>query len=236
MCKYYIKDIVTDRDTVTFHMKSSNPINSDFEIRGNIMTHCDTWYISLEGYRNDYIFTLLGIEKPSRYIYSKGINVVNPLGDFPELASKEVIHILLNILKEEFKYKMKDVIISVPEGKKIDMDSIKFIDDIPTLKDLSNKANCYSEELRLNSCKQKEKIEILCDLILVADYLNGDWKCDFSQPIVDFKYFLYMNSEETIVVGLTSKTSYGIVYFKTQELAEKAIHMVGKERLKILFS
>lgn len=84
-----------------------------------------------------------------------------------------------------------------------------------------------------NIALTKEQLEWLLALNKlqnVANYLNGDWKPDWSD-LEQEKYYLYFDGEK-FAVGHSSYIRRSAVYFKNRELAEKAIEILGEEEIK----
>jgi hypothetical protein len=63
-------------------------------------------------------------------------------------------------------------------------------------------------------------------LKLIADDLNGDWKASFSYPR-NQKYYIIIDGEGNTRASYTFGGVCGIVYFKSEELAQKAIDIMG---------
>lgn len=80
--------------------------------------------------------------------------------------------------------------------------------------------------------EQLESILALNKLCNVAKYLNGDWLPKHEEP----KYFIQCISFDSITtVQSISGFFGGLVYFKTKELAQQAIEILGeKEIIKAL--
>lgn len=74
--------------------------------------------------------------------------------------------------------------------------------------------------------RQLESILELNKLINTAKYLNEHWEIDWQDD--SKKYFIeYRGVIEGLVVNYTIKNRSSVVYFKTKELAEKAIEILG---------
>lgn len=91
-------------------------------------------------------------------------------------------------------------------------------------------SNCTSE-------KQAKKLLAINQLLNVAKYLNGDWQPDWNSPDIKYKYFIYMEPLDDKLF-ITSDTRYisSFIYFKTKELAQKAIDILGEETIKLALS
>lgn len=101
--------------------------------------------------------------------------------------------------------------------------------------------NCTSEA-------QAKRLIAFNKLMNIAKYLNGDWKPDF-WDIEEDKFYISFNGGDVILKD--DENEYynfsvhnndhdpcysSMVYFKTEKLAHEAIHLMGKESLRDLFS
>lgn len=89
--------------------------------------------------------------------------------------------------------------------------------------------NCTSE-------KQAQKLLAINHLMNVAKYLNRDWKPDWNDK--EQKYYIYLKScyNYAINIDYTCSYTYSIVYFKSRELAQQAIDILGEETIKLALS
>jgi hypothetical protein len=86
------------------------------------------------------------------------------------------------------------------------------------------------------SKKQAEKILAINKLINVAKYLNKEWKPDWKN-LDDCKY--YINIDETDNIMKISPIIFSKsmdIYFKTKELAQQAINILGEETIRLALS
>lgn len=91
----------------------------------------------------------------------------------------------------------------------------------------------------LNNCtseNQSKKLLAINQLMNVAKYLNEDWKPDWNNDN-ERKFTIYINKNNTKIC-IDCKYIYNqcIVYFKTEELAQKAINILGEEIIKLALS
>lgn len=84
--------------------------------------------------------------------------------------------------------------------------------------------NCTSE-------KQLRKLLAINQLMNTAKYLNGDWKPGQNY----YKYTIVITRDNKVSIGATHLNNE-IVYFKTEELAKKAIEILGEETIKLALS
>lgn len=132
-----------------------------------------------------------------------------------------------------------EIRIQVPEGMEIDKEHstfeyIKFKPKNVTYKDIQNKLY-YARSIN-TTLKHYSRCDIFNKLLEVADYLNGDWKPDWSN-ISQGKYFILYNKEENkFEIDYRSYRNAESVYFSSRENALKAIEIIGEEELKQFFS
>lgn len=87
--------------------------------------------------------------------------------------------------------------------------------------------NCTSE-------KQAEKLLAINKLMNVAKFLNGDWKPNWNES--DKKYAFIIKSIGRIDITYWHKDIHNIVYFKSVDLAQQAIEILGEETIKLALS
>lgn len=80
-----------------------------------------------------------------------------------------------------------------------------------------------------------EKLLAIIQLMNVAKYLNGDWKPNWETDD-EFNYFIYVNSEGVLSIGSHASTHSSEIYFKSPELAQQAINILGEETIKLALS
>lgn len=154
---------------------------------------------------------------------------------------------------------MKELKITPPEGYEIDKENSTFekivfkkIEEKLTYEKIAEKLFQYEKHYYIAgdggimgtsigwSCPntaptehQLQKLLALNKLMNVAYYLNEgsnfNWK-DHSE----YKYFIYYNNNKKIFqIDSNTFVNYGIVYFKSKELAEQAIEILGEETIKL---
>lgn len=96
------------------------------------------------------------------------------------------------------------------------------------------KYRVISANLVYTSRKQFEKVEAHIKLLNVAAWLNGDWKPDWSDGEQD-KYFIGIDNSDNkeLIIKRCWFGQYDMVYFRTEELAEQAIQILGKETIRL---
>lgn len=102
------------------------------------------------------------------------------------------------------------------------------------------KEYCPNEQnaLYYNNCtsrKQAEKLIAINMLMNVAKYLNGDWKPDWNN-YYEYKYYIGINENKNIFISYNDSHCIYQIYFKTKDLAKKAISILGEDVIKIALS
>lgn len=82
--------------------------------------------------------------------------------------------------------------------------------------------------------KQVYKLIAINKLMNVAQYLNGDWKPNWCEN--EEKYVFNMYQGHSLHITYANFYSYGSVYFKTKELAEKAMKILGEDTIRLALS
>lgn len=86
-------------------------------------------------------------------------------------------------------------------------------------------------------CSNKEysKLSAISRLIIVADYLNNGWKPNWDNE-KENKYTIYIDRSKfksgEIIISNSIVNSFGMFYFKTYELAERAVKILGEEVIR----
>lgn len=98
-----------------------------------------------------------------------------------------------------------------------------------------------SQYLYINNCtseKQVQKLLAINKLMNVARYLNGDWQPNWgNNDGHEYKYYLFIDypGNKIEIAYIVSCCSDGI-YFKSEELAQQAIGILGEETIKLALS
>lgn len=104
-----------------------------------------------------------------------------------------------------------------------------YLDSIIPLDNREFRNNCTSE-------KQVEKLLAIIQLMNVAKYLNGDWKPDWDDKDQMKYYINYINTIGKLNISKTWTNNYAFIYFKSPELAQQAINILGEETVKLALS
>ena len=89
----------------------------------------------------------------------------------------------------------------------------------------------------INNCTSEAQAKHLLafnKLMNIAKYLNGDWKPSFTDATQ--KWLITEQYFGEYIAKFTCTGNYGIVYFKSKCLANKAIRLMGEDSLNDLFS
>lgn len=99
----------------------------------------------------------------------------------------------------------------------------------------SNKTTLYMDR---NNCTSQEHIEKwLCinDLINISKGLNGDWEVDWSD-LNQVKFCLEVKRNGQIMPIKVTDIKFSFVYFKSEDVANNAISIIGTKKLEVIFS
>ena len=88
----------------------------------------------------------------------------------------------------------------------------------------------------LNNCtseRQAKKLLAINELMNIAKYLNDGWQPDWNN-IKEPKYFIRFNSDKSLDIDYVHNTQLDSVFFKSRELAQQAIEILGEETMKLI--
>ena len=105
-----------------------------------------------------------------------------------------------------------------------------FVDMFGKIK--SNQTTLYADR---NNCKNQQHIEKwlgVNDLINIACYLNQDWQPDWTNLNED-KFVITFCKHQWQAKKVEQPISF--VYFKTEDIAEHAISIIGEKLLETIF-
>ena len=131
-----------------------------------------------------------------------------------------------------------EIRIQVPEGMEIDeknstFECIKFKPKKVTYKDIQDKL--YYTRSMNTTLKHYSKCYTFKKLLEVADYLNGDWKPDWSDYKQNKYIITYNTKTNRIEIDSRYWISLNAVYFSSKENAQRAVEIIGEEKLKQFF-
>ena len=94
----------------------------------------------------------------------------------------------------------------------------------------------FADPTNCTSKKQAEKLLAINQLMNVAKYLNGNWNPNWEDDY-EKKYAMVLDkNNKRIWIRCFYSINRGIAYFKTEELAQQAIEILGKETIKLALS
>lgn len=142
--------------------------------------------------------------------------------------------VIFKEVKKQMKIKNNQLIIDIPEGMEIDLESsdlangiIKFKQSTITYEDVLKKLCMHGKSITVNE-SNVSKLVNLSKLMNIARYYNGDWEPDWNisnwNTYRESKYYIYYkNSENKYGVGYTTDVNWGNIYFKSRDNAQSVI-------------
>lgn len=85
------------------------------------------------------------------------------------------------------------------------------------------------------SDKMIAKENAIHKLLIVSKYLNGDWKPNWLNTCEN-KWQFQLSPEEGLEIVAYVAVNSGIVYFRTEELAQQALKILGEETIYLALS
>lgn len=72
----------------------------------------------------------------------------------------------------------------------------------------------------------------------VAKYLNGDWQPNWdNKNKIEYKYYLYIHYPgNKIEISYVASCCSDGIYFKSEELSQQAVDILGEETIKLALS
>lgn len=92
--------------------------------------------------------------------------------------------------------------------------------------------NCYYINNNPTSWRQLQQLLALNKLMNVAKYLNGDWEPDWNDRHQHKWFIFYDHQLSGLYLAIHYTQRFASVYFKSEELALKAIEILGEEEVK----
>lgn len=138
----------------------------------------------------------------------------------------------------EAKINQKEIKIAIPKGYEIDEENstfeyIKFKPTVCSYEDIMNISELNPFTVYTNPSKM-DKLAAINRMIVVAEYLNKGWKPNWNDEN-STKYRIYVNGDSVRIIPYIS-LALDMVFFKTEELAKKAIEILGEETIKLALS
>lgn len=138
----------------------------------------------------------------------------------------------------ETKMNQKEIKIAIPKGYEIDEENstfeyIKFKPTVCCYEDIMSISELHPLTVYTNPSKM-DKLAAINRMIVVAEYLNKGWKPDWNDEN-STKYMICMSGDSIRIVPYIA-IGLGMIFFKTEELAKKAIEILGEETIKLTLS
>lgn len=140
------------------------------------------------------------------------------------LEVKEIKDGKIILIEKEKKLTYEDI------AKKLFADKKAFYIDTHEIAEDKIGEFCAQESNNCTSRKQAEKLLAINKLMNVAKYLNEDWQPDWNN--IGAKYCININNDK-IEIDFVSTKCYGDIYFRSKELAEQAIEILGEKTIRL---
>lgn len=136
---------------------------------------------------------------------------------------------------------MEEQVIQIPEnfevkeiknGKIILVEKYKNLTYEDVARELFSDNNAYYANYKCASEKQAEKLLAINRLMNVAKYINDGWQPDWHN-CNESKYYIEILHNDEICVTFLAALKGGDIYFKSKELAEKAIEILGEDTIRL---
>ncbi len=88
--------------------------------------------------------------------------------------------------------------------------------------------------LHFNRCHD-EKLKAIRAMLIVSDYVNGDWVPDWKN-FRENKYTFKVGNDNIINIDSYKSVKSSFYYFKSEETARRALSILGEETIKIALS
>lgn len=137
---------------------------------------------------------------------------------------------------------MEEIKINIPDGYKIDTESSDLDKGIIAFKKKELTYNKIRMELVSESklagsyipTNKYSKVEAIVKLIKTAYYLNEGWEPNWDDE-TESKYDFFIDHKK-ININRVRIHAHCICYFKSRELAEKAIEILGEDTIRLALS
>ena len=136
---------------------------------------------------------------------------------------------------------MKQVTIAIPDNCELKQDGNTYIitekEKKLTYEDVVKELYPNSHQKLMagyfNSEKHLQKLIATNKLMNVAKYLNSDWQPNWSSD-EDKYYIYYSNQYGGLRIDVAVSVQENNIFFKSKELAEKAIEILGEDTIKLV--
>lgn len=160
----------------------------------------------------------------------KEIKITPPEGYEVDKENSTFEKIVFKKVEEKLTY--TKIIKELFNGKKY-----YYINDYGTIKETYDPEKiidfCDTDPNNAPTKHQLERLLALNKLMNVAHYLNDNWEPNWNNIEQEKFYIYYSNVDKIIKIEYNSVCNSGEVYFKSIELAEQAIEILGEETIKL---
>lgn len=229
-------------------MRKYPVIKCDEKLWKEIKEQLDIWKVPYRNVSNDwknlsYLVSNFGSPLiPTFEIGNTGYSNDNEIEDgyrYLVKTKEEFLSTIARLLNKEYKMEERNVKVSLEKArewyksdgtlKEIALQAFTKdeLEELPTLEEIFDKVVKNTPSLMVVPTKETPKWAIMHKLAIIAEYLNDGWKPNWSDPR-EQKYCIYKENAK-IRISFVFSAQAAITYFKTKELAEKAIKILGKE-------
>lgn len=92
---------------------------------------------------------------------------------------------------------------------------------------------CFIDPNNAPTYNQLRRLLAINKLMNIAHYLNAGWEPDWNNRSQEKFFIFYIKKNKTFKIEANTVVNYGVVYFKSKELDEQAIEILGEETVKL---
>lgn len=229
-------------------MKKYPVIKCDEKLWEEIKKQLDIWKVPYYNVSNDwrefsYLVSNFGCPQTSAVgignTYYLKNEVINIGYRYLVNTKEEFLSTIARLLNKEYKMEERNVKVSLEKAKEwyknggtlkeiaLQAFTKDELEELPTLEEIFDKVVKSVPSCLTVPTKETPKWTVMHKLAIIAEYLNDGWKPNWSDPC-EQKYCIYKENAK-IRISFVFSAQSTITYFKTKELAEKAIKILGKE-------
>lgn len=155
-------------------------------------------------------------------------------------TKEEFLSTVARLLNKEYKMKERNVKVSLEKAKEwyknggtlkeiaLQAFTKDELEELPTLEEIFDKVVKNAPSCLVVPTKETPKWTVMHRLAVVAEYLNDGWHPNWNN-FDELKYYIFKDGGNKIGINFVYSSQLTNIYFKTKELAEKAIKILGKE-------
>lgn len=231
-------------------MKKYPVIKCDEKLWEEIKKQLDIWKVPYYNVSNDwrefsYLVSNFGCPQTSTVgigsTYYFKDEVINAGYRYLVNTKEEFLSTIAKLLNEEYTMEERNVKVSLEKArewyksggtlKEIALQAFTKdeLEELPKWEEISTLVLKNTPSCMVVPTKELRKWAVIHKLAIIAEYLNEGWRPDWTDNN-KAKYYIFKDFQiKEIQIAITYSCSHGNVYFKTKELAEKAIKILGKE-------